>query len=129
MGVQAVDMTGSEHSEGQPAGDGVESIWDNKTMSRIIEFADDVAKAKDERAAITARVAAKKTALIDMGFNKDAVEAAVKYARLEEDKRENFDLSYIFCRKALGTPIQDDLFAAAVQQQVTVTTRRKAEAE
>mgnify|MGYP000371465377 CR=1 FL=1 len=56
--------------------------------------------------------------MIDDGFNKNALEAAIKYAKTPEEKRENWDLTYIYCRKALGAPIQDDLFMAATQQQV-----------
>ena len=108
---------------------GVESIWDRGTLERVKEFSDLVADVKDSRSALNAKLAAGKTGLIDMGFNKDALEAAIKYSNTPEEKRENFDLSYLFCRKALGHPVQDDLFAAAMQQQVKVTTAAKPETD
>lgn len=106
-----------------------ESIWDKNTMDRVKEFAKLAEEISDSRAALNAKLAAGKTALIDDGFNKDALEAAIKYAKTPEEKRENFDLTYLFCRKALGTPIQDDLFSVATQQQVKVTTTRADESE
>jgi len=94
------------------------SIWNAKTMDRVREFAQTYEDVKEGRDALNAKLAAGKTALIDEGFNKDALDAAMKYARTPETKRENFDLTYLYCRKALGVPVQDDLFSAAVQQHV-----------
>jgi hypothetical protein len=95
-----------------------ESVWDSDTLTEVKEFAQLVDDIADSRAALNAKLAAGKTALIDKGFNKHALAAAIKYAKTEEDKRENFDLTYLYCRKALGVPVQDDLFAAAVEEQV-----------
>ena len=104
-----------------------ESKWTDATQARVQEFAALVDEVKDSRAALNAKLAAGKTGLIDDGFNKDALEAAIKYAKTPEDKRENFDLTYLYCRKALGYQVQDDLFAAALQQEVKVFTAEKAE--
>jgi len=97
-----------------------ESVWNTDTLKQVKDFADLTEEIKDSREALNARLAAGKTALIDAGFNKHALEAAIKYARTPEEKRENFDLSYLYCRRALGVPVQDDLFAAAVGEQVKV---------
>lgn len=114
---------------GEPAeqneGAEVSSIWNKDTLRRVQEFAklnDDVA---NERAELSARLAAGKQSLIAMGFNKDALKAAIKYKNTPEDKRELFDLTYMYCRRALDVPIQDDLFVAAMQQQVTVAVPKK----
>ena len=125
MGEAAIDI----HSQHNQSGDTVESIWDQGTLKKVSDFAELVGDVKNECSELNARLAAGKAALIAMGFNKDGLEAAIKYARTDEDKRENFDLSYLFCRKALGHPVQDDLFMAATQQQVKVEMKKKAETE
>ena len=117
---QPPDTTGSTEGGGVAAGK--ESIWSKTTMAKVSKFADTVGEIKTAREALNARKMAAKTELIDMGFNADALDAAIKYANTPEDKRENFDLSYIYARNALGAPIQDDLFSAALEQQVKVTT-------
>ncbi len=97
-----------------------DSIWDQETMKEVEDYAKLVDEIADTRAALNARLAAAKTSLVDAGFNRDALRAAVSYAKTPESKRENFDLTYLYCRKALGVPVQDDLFVAAMQQQVKV---------
>lgn len=103
----------------------VASIWNKDTLRRVKEFAELLDDIADSRAALNAKKAAGKTALIDMGFNQDGLMAAVKYANTPEDKRELFDLTYMYCRRALGVPVQDDLFTAAMQQQVKVSVPSK----
>lgn len=111
---QSTQETGTELPEEQ-------SIWNQETKERVQQFAQTVDEVKKEREALSAKINAEKAKLIDDGFNKDALEAAIKYARTEEEKRKNFDMTYIYCRQALGHPIQDDLFVAAMQQQVALT--------
>lgn len=53
------------------------------------------------------------------GLNRHAIRAARAYMKLDPEKRENYDLSYQVMRKALGAPIQDDLFEAYARKQVT----------
>lgn len=118
MGLSAVDTTGSDEEDGVDAG--AHSIWDQGTMKRVQEFAALVEEIGTSREALNAKLAAGKTGLIDDGFNKDALDAAIKYAKTPEEKRENFDLTYIYARQALSVPIQDDLFSAAMSQQVKV---------
>lgn len=112
------------HNENQ--GDGIESIWDKGTLKKVADFCSLVGDIKNKRDALTAERAAGLAPLIAMGFNKDALEAAIKYAETDENKRENFDLSYLFARKAVGHPVQDDLFVAAAAQQVKVSMSKKA---
>lgn len=121
MGEPAIDLHGSNPEEGTTAPLEEESIWNAETLVHVQDFASLVEDIGTAREALTARLAAGKTALIDAGFNKDALDAAIKYAKNPEEKRENWDLTYLYCRKALGAPIQDDLFSVAVQEQVKVT--------
>lgn len=97
-----------------------DSIWDQGTLDEVKDFAKLVDEVADSRAALNAKLAAAKASLIDAGFNKDALRAAVSYAKTPEEKRENWDLTYLYCRKALNVPVQDDLFVAAMQHQVKV---------
>ena len=114
MGEPALAIDNDETDE-------TESIWDKATMERVKEFAKLVEEIADSRSALNAKLAAGKTGLIDDGFNKDGLEAAIKYAQTPEEKRENWDLSFLYVRRALGHPCQDDLFTAAMQQQVKVS--------
>ncbi len=129
MANAAIDISGSQYQPGteveEEATSDEYSIWDADTLQRVRDFSETVSEVKSAREALNAQLAAAKTKLIDDGFNKDALEAAIKYARTEEDKRQNFDLTYLYCRKALGHPIQDDLFMAATQQQVKVAKQEK----
>ena len=109
-----------EFDDRPPETDAAESVWDPGTMQAVKDYAALTDEIADSRAALNAKLAAGKTDLIDKGFNKHALAAAIKYSKTEEDKRENFDLTYLYCRKALGVPVQDDLFAAAVGEQVRV---------
>jgi hypothetical protein len=127
MGLSAVDTLGSDEEEGVAAGD--ESIWDQKTMERVQDFAKLVDEVGTAREALNASLAAGKAGLIDDGFNKDALDAAIKYSKTPDDKRENFDLTYMYARKALGVPIQDDLFSHAMSQQVKVSKSKPADEE
>jgi hypothetical protein len=127
MGLEAVDTSGSDEEEGVQAGD--ESIWDQGTMTRVQDFAKLVDEVGTAREALNAKLAAGKTGLIDDGFNKDALDAAIKYAKTPEEKRENWDLSYMYARKALNVPIQDDLFTHAMSQQVKVTKSKPTDEE
>lgn len=101
------------------------SIWNEATLKRVRDYQFTVDEVDIKRAALNAQLAAERTKLIDDGFNKDALDAALKYAQTPEDKRENWDLTYIYCRNALGTPIQDDLFVTALQDEVETTKPAK----
>lgn len=109
------DTTGSEETEGQAA---EATVWDNDTLQKVSAFADKMDEIKKQRDQTNADKAAAVAELVSLGFNKEALKAALHYRDTPEDKRENFDLSYIYARKAFGQPIQDDLFTAALQQHV-----------
>lgn len=101
------------------------SIWNQKTLDRVKDYATVVEDVGNSRAALNAKLAAARAVLIDAGLNKDALDAALKYAQTPEDKRENWDLTYLYCRNAYGAPVQDDLFVAALQEQVEASKPAK----
>lgn len=95
-----------------------DSIFDQELLDLIAKSEKGLQKIDDKRAELNAEKAHITAKLVDKGLNKDALKAAFKYFRTPEEKREGFDLTYQFARQALGCPIQDDLFVAAVQRQV-----------
>lgn len=44
------------------------------------------------------------------GINRHALSAAVKVSKMDEEKLDGYDLSMIILRRAIGNPIQNDLF-------------------
>jgi hypothetical protein len=120
--VHDLDLSGSEQQDGTKAPDSEnESIWDDDTLQSVRNFSDTLTDIKNRREELNAEKTAAQANLINKGFNKDALHEAIKYANTEEDKRQNFDMTYLYARKALGHPVQDDLFTAAMQQQVKVS--------
>lgn len=110
----------SEHDS--PKNDG---IWDAKTEELLTEYFDFLDNLADKREELNASKAAKTAKLKDIGFNITAVLAAYRYSRLDDNKRENFDLSLLYARKVSGHPLQDDLFVAAAQKQVDMHQDQK----
>ena len=95
-----------------------ESMYDPKIIQLIADSEKQLQDIDDKRAELNATKAEVVAKLVAKGLNKDGVKAAIKYYRTAEEKRENFDLSYAVTRKALGVPMQDDLFNAAAMKQV-----------
>jgi len=120
-GELAQGMQGNQETE-QPENDG---IWDASTENLLTEYFDFLDEISNKREELNASKAAKTAKLKDLGFNITAVLAAYRYARLDDDKRENFDLSLLYARKVSGHPLQDDLFMAAAQKQVEVHQESK----
>lgn len=128
-GALAQAQRGANIQAPKPAGDSnvdlKDSLYDQEFLNELVEAEKDLAEIDDERAELNARKGEITARLVNKGLNKDAVNAAIKYFRTEEDKRQNFDLSYAITRKALGVPIQDDLFVAAAQRAVDKHGRKK----
>ena len=103
--------------------DTVEHTWNDETLTLVESFSMLQSDVKKQRKALNDKVAAGKSELIAIGMNADAIKAAIAYSNLAEDDRGNFDQTYIFTRRALGCPIQEDLFVAAMQETVTVESK------
>jgi len=73
------------------------------------------AKRKDLTASKTATV---ERLAADHAVNKAAMLAAMRYVDLKDKDKENWDLTYQVVRKALGDPVQQDLFEAQLQRGV-----------
>jgi hypothetical protein len=98
----------------------VESTWDANTAASLAEYGELVADVTKKRKALNDKMAAGKSDLVSQGFNPDAIKAALAYHNTSDAERANFDLSYIYTRKALGCPVQADLFEQASLDEVTV---------
>lgn len=98
----------------------IESTWDANTAAEVAEYGELVIDVEKQRKALNDKLSAGKSNLVSKGFNKDAIQAAVAYSKTAESERANFDLSYIYTRRALGCPVQSDLFEQASLDQVTV---------
>ena len=98
----------------------VEHVWDSDTLKQIAKYGELIAGITKKREALNTQKAAGKAALVEIGFNKESLTAALSYANTPEKDRLNWDESYIFARKALGCPLQEDLFVAAMADTVTV---------
>ncbi len=102
------------------AEDTIESTWDANTAAELAKYGETVADIAKQRKALNDQAAAGKSALVSQGINADAIQAALAYSKLPEGDRKNFDLSYIYTRRALGCAVQSDLFEQASLDQVTV---------
>lgn len=93
-----------------PAADTVEHVWNTDTQNQVAKYAALVGDIAKKREALNTKLAAGKAGLVVIGFHKEALAAAISYAKTPEEDRHNWDESYIFGRKALGCPLQQDLF-------------------
>lgn len=95
-----------------------QSAMDQKFLDTITKAHDSLQQIKTRREALNAEKQEVIATLVDMGLDRNAVKSAMQYAETPVDKRQLFDLSYAATRKALGVPMQDDLFVAQAQRAV-----------
>lgn len=80
----------------------------------------------EERATLDAQTKAVYERLqAEHGCNRQAIKAAIRYAKLDEAKRMNWDWTYAQTRSALGLPVQPDLFDEALAEAITSETKDK----
>jgi len=108
-------------SENQEINDTILAQPDEAFLQELRDAVLEMDKINDRRADLNA---AKKAIVerlqAEYGCNRHAMKAAIQYCKLDEGKRENFDLTYQVTRRALGAPVQADLFDA----QLAKTTER-----
>lgn len=78
----------------------------------IHQCAEKIKTLSEDRKAINASVQAVREQVESFGVSKAAFDMAMRYARMDEEQRQGFDVAYAVVRKALGLPIQSDLFNA-----------------
>lgn len=85
---------------------------DGKAKRFISAGCQEVEDIKAERKGCNERLSAQFEQFESEGYDKDAVKAAIKRAAMSEDKQQRFDNTYIAVSIALGSPMQQDMFAA-----------------
>lgn len=118
MNDEAMDHEKSEMGPGDEHAAMGDSLYDQDTLELIRKTNDELDRINDEREELNHAKGEAITKLKNKGIPIDAFKAARKYCKTEEEKRAGWDLAYQFCRKALGQPMQDDLFEAAARRQV-----------
>lgn len=123
--TQTTDANGDNVAQFPAGGEGQESERESLLRQPNQEFLDKLKAANEELNEIAAErkeLNDKKGAIFAnferYGLNKHAVRAAIKYNSMDPEQRDNFDLSYAVMRKALGQPVQDDMFIAAAEATV-----------
>jgi len=104
-------------SETQPTNPTILAQPDEAFLQELRDAAAEMDSINDQRAELNAS----KKAIVERlqaqyGCNRQAMKAAIQYSKLPDDKRENFDLTYQVTRRALGAPMQADLFDAQLQK-------------
>lgn len=110
---------GSETEEGKATE--VPAVFkkeDPKFMQKLRDGAKKIEDIKEKRKAMSADIQAVYANFEAEGLNRKAVKAAISYVGMDEDEQQNYDLSYKITRKALGKPVQGDLFEAAVVSEL-----------
>ena len=70
---------------------------------------DEIISLKDERTGINAQIAEVRARMVTHGIPKKALDMAMQYMNMDEDKREGFDVAYQIVREAIGLPVQGEL--------------------
>jgi hypothetical protein len=99
---------------------------DEKFLAKLRDTAEALKAIDDRRSALSSeRTALLEVLVADHAINKAALLAAIRYCDLPEDKRENWDLTYQVTRKAMGAPVQMDLFEAQVEKSIKTAEAKK----
>lgn len=91
---------------------------DDGFLQRLRDVKERVASKVAERKSLNDDIASEMASLQSDGLNPKAFKAACAYLDMSPEQRENYDLSYAVSRRALGEPLQDDLFVATAKQNL-----------
>ena len=118
----ALDTTGSTEQSGTKVDDSkVTSLFKQEApdfMQKLQDGAAKIAKIAGERKELNAQIAEVMATFENDGLNRHAVKSAIRYIDMNEKDQQNFDLTYNVMRKALGKPVQGDLFEAAIASEL-----------
>ncbi|WP_422057348.1 hypothetical protein [Sphingomonas sp.] len=84
---------------------------DPEQISLIRECTDKIISLEKQRASINADISAERKRIKASNIDMDAWRAAKRRREMDPDVRAEFDRSQTLCNKALGVPVQADLFA------------------
>ena len=97
--------------------------WNSDTLVKVTEFGVLTTDVKAQRKALNDSLAAGKSELVALGMDQDALAAAISYSKTPPEDQDKWDQTYIFARRALGVPIQEDLFVASMLDTVQVSAK------
>lgn len=114
------DTTGSQESAGvsTPEKPDVFKQEDPKFMDKLKAAGEKYDAIKGERKKLNASMEELMATFENDGLNRKAVKAAISYVSMNEKDQQNYDLSYTIMRKAMGQPVQGDLFEAKVASEM-----------
>lgn len=99
--------------------------FDQGFMQKLVDARDKLDDIASQRSSLNAASTAIFASLDTYGLNRNALRAAILYTKMDEEKRENYDLSYLISRKALGVPVQADLFEEKAKAEVRAFERKQ----
>jgi hypothetical protein len=118
-----------EFPNGKPTREAAESILAQPTpefLELLREYDAEMDRIAEERSQLNAQKTALEKSLEEKGINILALRAARQFAKLKEKHQDRWDLSYQVTRRALGNPVQLDLFEAQVAQTAKRANRKSA---
>ncbi len=93
------------------------NLRDTKELRDAIMAGVEGMQALDERASqVNAEREAIRTRMEELGINRHAFRHACAFNKLDEQQRDGFDLSMMIARRAIGLPLQGDLFGSKAKE-------------
>jgi len=111
-----VEQLHPETDTEQPDRESILRQPDAEFLAMIEQAIVDIEGMEDERAEVNERIAAVKAQLVKHGINKHALKTVMAYRKLDDDKRENYDLTQQLLRRAIKTPVQMELLDAQIER-------------
>ena len=78
---------------------------------QALDAVNELKKLNNDSSLINSKKAEIRDRMEAKGINRHALAAAVKISNMNEDHLDGYDLSLLILRRAIGNPIQPDLFA------------------
>lgn len=128
MALQTVeDIEGDGKSENEDKLADVQ--FDQGFLQKIVDAATKLEDIANQRSSLNAASTAIFAGFDVYGLNRNALRAAIRYTKMNDDQKGNYDLSYLIARKALKVPVQADLFEEKAKAEVRAFNSKKGSAE
>lgn len=125
MALKTVEDIENEQREANSVDKLTEVQFDQSFLQKLIDARAKLEDIANQRSSLNAASTAIFASLDVYGMNREALRAAIRYTKMDEDQRENYDLSYLISRKAMGHPVQADLFEEKAKAEVRAFNRSK----
>lgn len=101
--------------------------FNNDFLQKLVDARNKLDDIASHRSSLNAASTAIFASLDVYGLNREALRSAIRYTKMDEEGRENYDLSYLISRKALGQPVQADLFEEKAKAEVRHFNRKNSQ--